>query len=363
MKLQQSEIIIIGGGVLGVSLAYHLAQRSVRSVLLEREPSYGHHASGRNAGMMRQLYRNSQLTEWARRSIESWPDKIRSKAFIPTGSTILGRTPASHHPELFSETQAVIRGEAIGGVHTPSDGLLDPHPHLSGLLAESRDYCTEHYHHEVASLSKTSADWTVECKNGNKFTAPWVVNAAGAWINIILKSSYPQLTLETSPFARHLFVVDGWKTSKCLSEAEGGYFWDETGGWYMRRWTPTARLFSLCDMQQMTPENYQADGQLEVTLARLLCELFPQEAPELRIGSSWHCFRTYTADQLPVWGEDAAYPGIFWLAAFGGYGMSTSFAAAEDAAEVIAAGRNILYPEFHPSRVYRNQDKSISAEP
>ncbi|MDD2943710.1 MAG: FAD-dependent oxidoreductase, partial [bacterium] len=355
-------VIIIGGGVLGVSLAYHLSQRSVRSVLLEKEPSYGHHASGRNAGMMRQLYRNPQLTEWARRSIRSWPDKIRRKAFTQTGSTILGRKPCEHHPELFRETAAIVRGKNIGGVLTSSDGLLDPHPLLSGLLAESRSYCSEHYRHEVISLSKTSADWTVECRNGDKFTAPWVVNATGAWINKILKNNYPQLSLKTAPFARHLFVVDGWKTNKYLSEEEGGYFWDETGGWYMRRWTPTARLFSVCDMQQMTPENYQPDEQLELTLAKLLCDLFPHEAQDLRIGSSWHCFRTYTADQLPVWGKDTDCPGFFWLAAFGGYGMSTSFAAAEDAAEVIAADRNILYSEFCPSRVRHELVDAASEE-
>ncbi|MCB0346448.1 MAG: FAD-binding oxidoreductase, partial [Bdellovibrionales bacterium] len=71
MSKQQPEVVIIGAGILGISLAYHLARRGRTVVVLERESTYGAHASGKTAGMFRQLYRNPQLTEWAKRSRES----------------------------------------------------------------------------------------------------------------------------------------------------------------------------------------------------------------------------------------------------------------------------------------------------
>ena len=55
----------------------------------------------------------------------------------------------------------------------------------------------------------------------------------------------------------------------------------------------------------------------------------------LQIGKSWHCFRTYTEDKLPIWGFDPNTNGLFWLAGFGGLGMSTSFGATFDASQAL----------------------------
>ena len=64
-------ILIVGGGVAGVSTAYFLGQRGERDVaLLEREPLCGTHSSGRNAAVLRTLSADPIISEFSRRSAD-----------------------------------------------------------------------------------------------------------------------------------------------------------------------------------------------------------------------------------------------------------------------------------------------------
>jgi glycine/D-amino acid oxidase-like deaminating enzyme len=127
----ETDVIIVGAGVCGVSLAFHLANQGTRVVLLERDAAPGAHPSGKDAGVVRHLYRHPQITQWTRHSVALWPDQIRNNYFKRTGSLIIGCVPPGHNDELFRKTTfAKSAGEAatadIPAVHTATDGLLDP---------------------------------------------------------------------------------------------------------------------------------------------------------------------------------------------------------------------------------------------
>ena len=79
------------------------------------------------------------------------------------------------------------------------------------------------------------------------------------------------------------------------------------------------------------------------------------------VDESWHCFRTYTDDQLPIWGFDPEAKGLFWLAAFGGFGMSTSFGATLDAAKAISGENIAISGDFSPSRVRKTASKHTNS--
>ena len=85
---QKSDILIIGGGVLGISLAYHLSNYDLSVILLEKEHSTCTHASAKNAGMIRQLYREPTLTHWAEESIRTWPEELKKRCFKETGRCV-----------------------------------------------------------------------------------------------------------------------------------------------------------------------------------------------------------------------------------------------------------------------------------
>ena len=336
----ESEVIIIGAGVLGVSLAYHLGNLGVRTTVLERESVPAAHASGKNAGMVRQLYHHPQLTEWAAKSIALWPEPLKALCFRKTGSFILGREAPNHHRNLFSQTKA--------GVITDTDGLLDAGGFVCGLYSmREKQNVYFKFNQEVISIEEQAGGFRVVTHDGSVHQAPQLVNCAGAWVNSFLA---PTSGIQAEPFARHLFVVRGFPKG-FMPAPNCGFYWDESNGWYIRLWDDSSRLFSTCDKVPATPEDFVPNRAVTEDVVHKLMGFFPDISDSLELGRSWHCFRTYTEDQLPVWGEDPEIRGLFWLAAFGGFGISTGFGAAYDAALQIAGTKVAIPAEFLPNRV------------
>lgn len=350
----RSDVIIVGAGVLGLSLAYQLGKRKQSVIVLERESSFATHASGKNAGMIRQFYAHPQLSEWAERSRQLWPEGFRQTVFKQTGSWIVGRRMPSHHQHLFKEDKIkqVIDGKAYEqvAIYTATDGLIHPPLYVKILFQLSdQQYVRYSFDQEVIAVSHHRSEWEIECKNGARFQAPWFVNAAGATLNDFLVPTHSELRVAAEPFARHLFVVSGWQEN-FMPAPHCGFYWEENLGWYMRLWNNNSWLVSICDKTPADPKTFVPDP---IIAGRVLSKLkvsLPDSA-DVHVKDSWYCFRTYTEDQLPVWGEDPLAKGLFWLGAFGGFGMSTSFAATYDAAEYIVGNQTSVSRDFFPERV------------
>lgn len=354
MSEQHPEVVIIGAGILGISCAYHLASRGRSVLVLEREPTYGAHASGKTAGMFRQLYRNPQLTEWAMRSRESWPERALDVGFSQTGSVIVGREVPEHHQDLFLQCSVDARYEggikSVPAVYTASDGLVSPKPFLDALYSAC-DETKIHFSFSTrcTELKQKDGIWKVTCSDGSKFETPNVVNCAGAWLNDFLRPNCRELVVSAEAYARHLFVVSGFDNpSSPLNEV--GFYWEENADWYVRRWSKSAGLVSVCDLLACDPDSFKPNPSVVDQVYEKITRSLP-ELNKIDLDSAWHCFRTYTDDKLPIWGADPNAPGLFWLAAFGGFGISTGFAAAQDAARAICGESTKVPLSFSPQRV------------
>lgn len=333
-----NEVAIIGAGVLGVSLAYHLSKAGISCVILEKEALAASHASGKNAGMIRQLYRHHKLTEWASRSICDMPIALKQQYFIETGSLVVGREIPEHHQELFEKEGNAVRCR--------TDGLLDSGPYVQALLGLAKKQGTlSYFKHEVVDLKKQNSIWKISCHNGEKFEAKIIVNATGAWINKIL----PLAKLGAKSYARHLAIIEGFPEDY-MPANNCGFYWDEKESWYMRKWAATSRLVSICDQVPCEPEVFPNSIDIKEELANTLFKHLPSIAQNLKIGSFWHCYRTYTEDKLPVIGFDPEDNTFFWLSGFGGFGMSTSYAATEDAARLMQSKPTLDLQSFSPAR-------------
>ncbi len=359
----KSDVVIIGAGVLGVSLAYHLAKANLTVTVLERESTFAKHASGKNSGMIRQLYRHEQLTQWAHRSILEWPEALRSHCFKQTGSMILGRELPNHHPELFQHQVKDVSSEngtiELSAIYTPSDGLLDPYDFIYGLYHLTNKKRVQYlFHKTVLDIKRIGRDLEITTNDTQTHSAPWVVNAAGAWVNDFLP---PAHKLPSCPYARHLFVVTGWDEDY-MPEDNIGFYWDEYHNWYMRLWEKNSRLVSICDRQKANPSSFVPREDLLYEVSKKLTMAIPHVSSQLHVGASWHCFRTYTEDQLPIWGEDANVKGLFWLAAFGGFGMSTAFAAALDAANILCGKGAFVSSDLYPQRFRGEEERKVAYE-
>src|SRR5712672_1285295 len=88
-----SDIVIIGGGVMGTSIAYHLAQRGGASITLLERQALGNGTTGRSGAIVRQHYSNDFTIRMARESLavfQHFADLVGGDCgFVTTGMVVL----------------------------------------------------------------------------------------------------------------------------------------------------------------------------------------------------------------------------------------------------------------------------------
>jgi D-arginine dehydrogenase len=180
----------------------------------------------------------------------------------------------------------------------------------------------------VAGLSRGSGGWTVATEQGERFEASVVVNAAGAWADLVagLAGAAP---IGIEPLRRTIITFDAPEGTDIerlpFTKTVGNelYFGAESG-----------RLFaSPMDEGPSDPCDAQPE-ELEVALAahrmqeRAIVDV-------RRIHSRWSGLRSFTPDRHPAVGFDPAVEGFFWLSGQGGFGLQTSPALSAIAAALI----------------------------
>jgi D-arginine dehydrogenase len=363
------DYVIIGAGFAGAATAYHLTQRGVGNILLlEQESIPGFHASGRNAAMMRQCVPDPDLAKLTRAGAaflrnlpKDWPEPVQ---FKQNGSLLLGSGESWHKlqkdaevgrslgidveawtPERAKQHVAVLeQAEFDGAAWCGSDGIIDIHALLSGYLkAATSKGAHIRYGSRVQAIHSIS-DRGVELTTGNEtIRAKAVVNATGAWANVIAKMAGAR-ELPLRPCRRHLFVSPplDWVDPKWP------FVWDVSHDIYFR---PEGKglLLCACDQQELSP----GDPPVDETVKELLAEKIEQFIPALSgvsINKSWAGFRTLTPDGRFVIGWDRQIRNFFWIAGLGGHGMTTSSAVGELAAELLLGGPDKKAAPFSPDR-------------
>jgi D-arginine dehydrogenase len=346
-----SDILIIGGGVAGLSAAAALSEHA-RVTVLEAEEQIGFHSSGRSATMLHYALGDRlvrALTLASRGFIESPPDGFSD---VPLGR----RMPVLVHARdderealdvldaeisLFARLERLdargvhalcplLKDDALYGIADLNGIRLDPHALLQGYLRQLRHRGgTLHTGARVASIEHRAGAWLVTAERGAQFSALVLVNAAGAWADAIAGlAGIEPLGLE--PKRRTIITFDAPPGADLdrlpFAKTVGDelYFAPESG-----------RLFaSPMDEVPSDPVDAQAD-EYEVALAAWRME----ERTTVKVGhihSRWAGLRTFAPDRHPVAGFAPGAEGFFWLAGQGGFGLQTSPAMAGIVASFIA---------------------------
>ena len=354
---QQVKVVVIGAGFAGAATAYHLAACGVRDVLvLEKEATYGFHASGRNAALCRQMTGDEVVTDLAIRGAEflrNPPNGFSTEPLLrQVGSVILcrdggqldilaARAAARDLPHervamdwVFKKDPRLAGVPAVGGVYFPTDGVIDIHALLQGFLSGARSAGIQiELKVEVTRFIRTRTRKTIllETARGNVETS-CVVNASGAWARELGHRAGSDDT-QFTPYQRHLFLtsrVPALDASLPLLWYLGGE--DE---FYLRP-EGTGYLISGCDATETTPGDARVSPGAQTALVNKMTRLTPWLA-DLGIARSWACMRTFTPDQRPVIGWDRKIPWLFWVAGLGGHGATASSAVGRVAASDIAS--------------------------
>jgi D-arginine dehydrogenase len=351
---QTADVVVIGAGIAGAAAAAHLAERR-RVVLLERESQPGYHSTGRSAALFTETYGNlaiRTLTKASRAFYEAWAEDFAEHPILsPRGAMLfatLGQEAAldelweelaPRDPRIrrldAAETRRVVPvlrpDQVIGAVHEPDAMDIDVHALHQGYLRRLRRrggrLITDA---EVVALVRDGAGWTVTTRVG-EFTAATVVNAAGAWADVVAGlARLPPIGLvpkrRTALTIAAPSDIDSSAWPLTCDVEEQGYFKPDAG----------RLIVSPADETPMPPCDVQPD---ELDIAVAIDRLMRVTTIEVtRVERKWAGLRSFVADKTTVNGFDPLANGFFWLAGQGGYGIQTAEGMARCAVSLIDGG-------------------------
>lgn len=349
-----TDVIVIGGGIAGISAGAALAA-DMSVLVLEAEPQLGYHSTGRSAAIFIRNYGNAilrALNAASARFLEAPGEVSDTSLLSPRGEMLVaaeherdalrayadGATGLeSLSPAEALELVPILRPEAIAGAVIEWDAQdIDVDRMLAGYtrLLKRRGGRIE-ADTRVTAIGREAGIWQVIARD-DIHTAPVIVNAAGAWaaeVALLAGAS----TLPLQPFRRSAAIlpapeghdVRNWPLF--ASAAERWYAKPEAG----------KLMVSPADEDPVDPHDAWAD---EMVLAEGL-HRYEQAVttPVTRVEHSWAGLRTFASDRTPVVGFDPGASGFFWLAGQGGYGVQTAPALAELTAELILGSAPKLY--------------------
>ncbi len=356
--MQDFDFAIVGAGIAGVSAAYHLAPHA-RVVILEREHVPAYHTTGRSAALHSETYGNASIraiTVVSGRFYRAPPPGFADTPLLtPRGAIVAGRAEqesavkaaAADYAQLVPSVrwldpaevlrlQPLLKPEAArgGAVFEPEADDMDVAAIHAGFLKGGRAAgAVLRLNAEVVALDRRNGRWTIRLRDGESVGAANIVNAAGAWADVLggLAGCAP---IGLVPKRRTAFTFDSPQgldlthLPMVIDFDESFYFKPEVGQF----------LGSLADETPSPPCDAQPE---EIDVATAVDRIETASTLTIRrIKNKWAGLRSFVADKSLVAGYDPRVEGFFWLAGQGGYGIQTGYAAGQLAAS-LALGKEL----------------------
>jgi D-arginine dehydrogenase len=385
MARARHEVVIVGAGIAGASLAYFLAKRGVGDVLLlEREAHLAVHSTGRSAASLSRLDSHPTLLDLKllagpffedppadfsphpvlKRSgvlqlfgEEGWSAFERKAGEIAAkGLRFEKLTPSGARRHV-----SALEGGFAGAVAIPDDGRLDVNEILASYLRHARAAGAQlRLGAEVAGFVDMAGQLSgVRLHGGDEIDAGLIVDAAGGWAGEIAQRAGAS-TIPIVPHRRTLFTfaapagLDFLHWPLTASDPHSIYFTPEAG----------ELMLSPMDEDPVAPcDPTPVDAVMAAAIERLR-ELAPSLVPQA-IRRRWSGLRSFSPDRAHVVGEDPQRPGFFWLAGQGGCGIETSPAVGRIAADLIVDGRTAIFDaeRIAPARFLRASATGAAQRP
>jgi sarcosine oxidase subunit beta len=357
----QSDVLIIGGGIMGCTSALFLRQRGLSVTLLETD-LVGRQASGTNFGNVRRQGRPLYQLPLANRAMAIWR---RARELLNTDIEYLERGHMRvcyrDRPEIAASMESYAADAAQIDLHLEllsGNALRDRFPFLGpDVLAASLSRDCGHANprltgpafaraaqrlgaiiHEncrAVSAAKDGTDFRVVVEDGREFRAPMILITAGAWAKAFvegfgetapLTSRGPNMCV-TEPLPYAIGPSIGVATPETF---ESVYF----------RQVERGNLVIGGSIQNPTfPDQYRVYVKPENSIGQWqqMQRLIPAIA-RINIIRTWSGIESYLPDDQPVMGPSPSVSGLFYAFGFSGAGFQLGPGVGETMAELIATG-------------------------
>jgi FAD-dependent oxidoreductase domain-containing protein 1 len=370
--MSKTDILIIGGGVVGSSIAYHLRQDGYngRIVVIERDPTYARASSNLAMGGMRQQFTsivNIRMVQYSVGFYEGFdrrmglggahpPANLKQRGYLfladqqnadalqrrfelekQHGAEVEWLGPG----ELRQKLPEVFLDDALFGVLGPRDGYANVRAVLGGFRKGAAEAGAEYVHDEVTAIERSESRVTgVVLRSGERYDAPIVVNAAGAYAGAIGRLAGADVPVQ--PVRQHLFrarLPKVWPYRFPMVVDPGGVHWrhdDVIGG-------PAGEdriVVAKTRMDEPAGENFTCDrSRWEADFQPDLLRRVPGFAP-LELMEGWAGLYEMTPDHNPIICEHPALSGFFLANGFSGHGVMMAPATGKVVSELIRMGRS-----------------------
>lgn len=353
-----ADVVVVGGGVVGASAAYHLAEAGAgRVVVLERSDRLASGSTGACAGGFRQQFSSEVNIRLSRASvpmITGFTDRHglpldvvqHGYLFLVRGDDLwrdfvaanelqrsLGVAADLLAPEEAAALAPGISLEGIvGAAYGPEDGIADPSGLTHGYATLARRLGVEiELGVEVVAV-RTEHDRVAGVEVSSEvIDSPVVVNAAGPWAGVLAATAGIDLPLE--PIPRHVVVTGVFlgvpeRRTLVIDAASSFYFHREGPGVLMGMGSPHERA----SFDTTPDEAFVADELLPAAV-----RTFPPLG-EAAVEHSWVGLYEMTPDRHPIVGEAPGVGGLYLANGFSGHGFQHAPVVGKLLAELIVDG-------------------------
>jgi len=362
--MRTAEVVIVGGGIVGSSIAYHLTQQGCRDVLvLEREAHQGLGSTGKSMGGVRAQFATDVNIRMSLYSIPFFA-RFEESTGQPTGYKPHGylfvatthahldylRTNLARQRALGLQQARMLTSEDIvavlpqirsddilGGSLCPTDGFVDPHSMMTGFMTVASEH--------GATLERSACVRRIVTQNGavtgvetekEIIATGVVVNAAGVWASELAKSAGTDLPIK--PLRRMLIPTEPFpglpeRLPMIVDMTTGFHFRPEGVGLLMAWNDPEERYGYRTDFDPAFIEKV-------LTRAADRVPVFAELAVNPR--RCWAGMYDMSPDKHSILGPAPELRGLYYANGFSGHGVMHSPATGKIVADLILHGKTDL---------------------
>jgi len=355
-----ADVVIVGGGIIGASIAYHLTRAGLRDVLVIERDRLGSGSTGKNAGGIRKQFSSEINVRLSQRSIpriERFAEEMgvdpdfRQVGYLFLITTDAHVVPFERSLELWKRLDVPARrvdareakslcppartDDVIFATFCGEDGYADPSSLLNGYIARAREGGAEFVEGaEVTGVDRASDRVLGVRSSQGAVVAPTVVDAAGPWAAQVAKLA--NVDLPIAPLRRHIFVTDPIPEVQAdfpltVEFSTGLYAHRESGG----------VLMGMSDPDQPPGFDTSVNWDFLPSVVERALARFPVLAAA-KVRTGWAGLYEDTPDKHPILGFVDELPGFVCAAGFSGHGIMHAPATGEAIAELITKGRTTL---------------------